>query len=379
MKVLHLPTTVGGNPQGISKHLKNLGVESTTWTLQQNYFGYPADKVLLSNNSNRITAELIKIKYLSYIFKFDIVFFNFGRGLFMPFFPVPNKGNSFLKNFLILFLNFYNSSMSKMEVLLLKKMGIPIFIQYQGDDARQGDYCLANFKISFADKVDENYYNKNSDLAKRKSIKFYEKVAHKIYALNPDLLHVLPSSAEFLPYSHVNLDEWTPVFNQLEKRPLRIGHAPSHRAVKGTDFILEICEKLKNDGFQFELVLVEGVSNNEAKEIYKTIDILIDQLYAGWYGGLAVEVMALGKPVLAYLREDDLKFIPQKMRDDLPVFNINSSSLYDDLINILELNREDLLVIAKNSRSYVENWHNPLVIAKRIKKDMIESLKSLKD
>jgi hypothetical protein len=33
MKVIHLPTTVGGNPQGISKHLNQLGVESTTWTL----------------------------------------------------------------------------------------------------------------------------------------------------------------------------------------------------------------------------------------------------------------------------------------------------------------------------------------------------------
>jgi hypothetical protein len=370
LKVIHLPTTVGGNPQGISKHLKELGVDSTTWTLQQNYFGYPADKVLLSNNSNRITSELVKIKYLSYIFNFDVVFFNFGRGLFTPFFPVRNKGNSFLKNFLILFLNFYNTLMSKLEVILLRKMGIPIFIQYQGDDARQGDYCLANFKISFADKVDENYYNKNSDLAKRKSIKFYENVAHKIYALNPDLLHVLPSSAEFLPYSHVNLDEWTPVFTQLEDRPLRIGHAPSHRAVKGTDLFLFACDKLKEFGYEFEIVLVEGKSNAEAKEIYKTIDVLVDQLFAGWYGGLSVEVMALGKPVVVYLREEDLHFVPTQMRLDLPFFKATPTSIIEVLKLILEMPRSELLNVAVKSRQFVEDWHNPLKIAEKIKKDM---------
>ena len=57
-------------------------------------------------------------------------------------------------------------------------------------------------------------------------------VFSKIYALNPDLLHVLPGCAEFLPYSHIDLSEWTPVYPTRSNHPLRIGHAPSHRAVK---------------------------------------------------------------------------------------------------------------------------------------------------
>ena len=77
-----------------------------------------------------------------------------------------------------------------------------------------------------------------------------------------------------------------------------IGHAPSHRAVKGTNLIIDALNSLKKKGFSFELVLIEGLSNSEARKKYETVDVLVDQLFAGWYGGLAVEAMALGKPVL---------------------------------------------------------------------------------
>ena len=66
------------------------------------------------------------------------------------------------------------------------------------------------------------------------------------------------------------------------------------------------------------------LSNKEARKRYETADILIDQLLAGWYGGLAVELMALGKPVICYIREDDLKYIPKEMRDELPIINANT-------------------------------------------------------
>src|SRR6058998_2007963 len=48
----------------------------------------------------------------------------------------------------------------------------------------------------------------------------------------------------------------------------------------------------------------------------ETADLLVDQLLTGWYGAVAVEMMALGKPVVCYLREDDLKFIDSRMRAD---------------------------------------------------------------
>ncbi len=152
----------------------------------------------------------------------------------------------------------------------------------------------------------------------------------KIYTVNPDLMHFLGENAQFIPYSHISLDDWKPVYIPKNDRPLRIGHAPSNRKAKGTDIILSVLDELAAEGHQFELVLVEGLSNDAARLKYEQMDILIDQLHAGWYGGLAVELMALGKPVMVYIREADLKFIPPDMKNDLPVMRTNVSSLKED-------------------------------------------------
>ena len=188
MRVIHLPTNVGGNPQGISKHLKMLGVKSETWTLSQNYFAYSADNVIYKANQGLFIRELKRILALRYIFRADIVFFNFGRGLFNPF---PNiYSNNALFKILKTPYKYFSYVMAFLEVKLLKFFGKVIFIQYQGDDARQGDFCKKNFAITFAERVEPGYYSKKTDEAKRRSIAFYAKNAEKIYALNPDLLHV---------------------------------------------------------------------------------------------------------------------------------------------------------------------------------------------
>ncbi len=378
MKVIHLPTTVGGNPQGISRHLNELGVKSETWTLRQNYFGYPADKVIFLDNNSRLISEFKKFLALRYVFLCDIVFFNFGTSLYQIDFEKDLENLSFFKKTLSKMYSSYVSFMGRLELFLLKKMNVPIFIQYQGDDARQGDFSRLNFDITFANRVEENYYPSFTDDIKRKQIVTFSKSAAKIYALNPDLLHVLPDCAEFLPYSHVNLTDWEPCYTQLEERPLRIGHAPTNRSVKGTDLIINALDQLEKDGYKFEFVLIEGYSNAEAKEIYKGIDVLVDQLFAGWYGGLAVESMALGKPVIAYIREQDLQFIPLEMRDDLPIFRSEPENIYTCLANILNMTRQDLLSTAKKSRTYVEKWHDPIKIAERIKRDMMDQLKNRK-
>lgn len=260
--------------------------------------------------------------------------------------------------------------MQKVELALLRALKKVVFIQYQGDDARQGDYCLSHFEISPAQRVEPGYYTAEKDELKRKQIETLTGLARKTYALNPDLLHVLPPNAEFLPYSHIALDEWTPNYNQFEDRPLRFGHAPTHRRAKGTDLILEAADKLQKSGYEFELDLVEGLSNQEAKKRYTAIDVLIDQLYAGWYGGLAVEAMALGKPVLVYIREGDLGFIPEQMRNDLPFVQVTPSTIEAGMKRVLEMPKEELLSLARRSRAFVERWHDPIEIAKRIKSDM---------
>ncbi len=58
-------------------------------------------------------------------------------------------------------------------------------------------------------------------------------------------------------------------------------------------------------GVRFEFTLVEGLHREEAKRLYERADLFVDQLILGWYGGVAVELMALGKPVIAHIRPGD--------------------------------------------------------------------------
>ncbi len=371
-KVIHLPSTVGGNPQCTSRHMNKIGLNSETWAIKQNYLGYPADKFIANFEDNLLVTELKKIAALKYVFNCDVAFFNFGTSLFTPFPSANLKKASVWMRLLYPFYYLYSTVMAVVEVMMLKILRKTIFIQYQGDDVRQGRYCLENFRISIADRVDTDYYNKLSDFNKKLRSKFYALFADKIYSLNPDLLYLLNDNAEFLPYSHISIKEWNPTYTQISARPIRIGHAPTNRDVKGTDIIIDCIERLKSVGYAVELVLVEGKSHADAKEIYKSIDILVDQLFAGWYGGLAVEAMALGKPVVCYIRNEDLLFIPGKMRDELPIIVADQSNIFDVISQILDMPRSDLHALAKRSRKFVETWHNPLLIAERIKSDIIK-------
>jgi glycosyltransferase involved in cell wall biosynthesis len=270
----------------------------------------------------------------------------------------------------------YSYTVEFFDVWLLKKLKKAIVVTYQGDDARQGKRCKELFEISPVDALGEEYYNPKSDNMKKKRIEKFSRFADKIYALNPDLLYVLPASAQFLPYAHINLTDWKPKESDssVKNRLPIVLHAPSSRKTKGTSYILEAVNQLQNEGIQFKFEIVEGVSNEEARRRYEKADLLIDQLFGGWYGGLSVELMALGKPVICYIRESELNLIPNGMREDLPIINATTKTIYEVLKYWLTTGKSELQEIGRNSRKYVEKWHDPKKIAARLKKDYEEIL-----
>jgi hypothetical protein len=366
---------VGGNPQGLSRVLTDLGFRSESWALQQSSFGYLADKVIWSERDGLIIQELKRIAALTYVFRFDAVCFNFGSGLFPHRQVVTHHKNKPVPVWIRRLFRIYIKIMARLEMALLRLRRIPMFIFYQGSDARQGDFCIKNFEITYASRVGEETFNLTKDRATRDSIRFYSGYAKKIYALNPDLLHVLPTSAEFLPYSHIDLGEWRPVSKvRTSDETLRVGHAPSNRAIKGTDIVCRVVEKLQRNGYPVELILIEGITNEQAKRCYEAVDIFVDQLFVGWYGGLAVEAMALGKPVIAYIRDEDLRFLSSEMAEELPIIRATPDTIQSVLKSVLAMPRPELLKLAKCSRAYVERWHDPVVIAERIKEDIEEVL-----
>jgi len=368
--VLHAPELVGGHAGLLAQMERELGLHSICVSFWGHPFGYRCDEVLWTHR-HTVTANEVKRLglFLRAIRDFDVIHFNFG----MPILPKRLDSTAYsasrARGLWRYTYNLYASLVEFMDLPLLKRLGKAIFVTYQGDDARQGSYCRAHFRVSPVGEVDDTYYTAESDARKQREISTFDRYADGIYALNPDLLHVLPPRARYLPYAHIDLGEWTPAVPLGQTtRPLVV-HAPSHRGIKGTRFVLDAVSRLRAEGAAFDFVLIEGMKNEEARRIYEKADILIDQLLVGWYGGIAVEFMALGKAVICYIREDDLQFIAPEMRSQLPIIRAEPGTVYNVLREQLAGGRERLAATGILGRAYVERWHDPRKIARILQQD----------
>jgi hypothetical protein len=364
-RVLHLPTTVGGHASAISLEMNSLGIDSQCWAFSQNYLEYPVDKVLIDPGISALGKAWGLVSNGKYIFdKWDAVYFNFGSTLFSHRFPLPSSMS--LTYAWQSIANLVLATLQVFELLVLKLRGVKLFVVYQGDDARQSDKSINLFRYSMATQIDINRLTKKKDRFRRRQIKLLSLFCDRIYALNPDLMHFLPSSAVFLPYLHVPVEDVKPALSVGEDRPLRIVHSPTNRQIKGTSYILEALDELREEGYRFELSLVEGLPNSEALQAYASADLAIDQIFAGWYGGFAVEAMSLGKPVMCYIREQDLEFIPARMKEQLPVIGCTVDTLKEDIKATISKSRADLNQLGRQSREYVELWHNRRTTVRQI-------------
>jgi len=142
-----------------------------------------------------------------------------------------------------------------------------------------------------------------------------------------------------------------PAYPSDRSRPV-ILHAPSSRRRKGTEHILAACE-----GLDADVVLVEGLHHAEAFERYRDADIVVDQLNSGWYGLLAIECMALGKPVVGFLHEEGVRRTEKAFGVEVPIV----SATKDDLRARLEplvASAAERRRVGEASRAYVERVHD---------------------
>ena len=157
------------------------------------------------------------------------------------------------------------------------------------------------------------------------------------------------------PYSHLFIPADTSIIkekNEQRKIPV-VAHAPSKRAVKGTDIVLNALERLKNEGVEFETRLIENVPYHEALKMYEDSDIVIGELFIPSAGKLDREALAAGKVVLSSVRRDYVDNLPA----DCPIIDINPETVYDELKKIIP-DHAQRIELAKKGRPFVEKYHD---------------------
>jgi glycosyltransferase involved in cell wall biosynthesis len=367
LRILHAPENTGANPHGLAAAEREIGLDSRSVAFHRPAFGYAVDDVLWDDDPSLPTREWRRLKLVRAALRdVDVVHFNFGLSFTSPWVPPgaepPGETHPRLRRAYRL----WSRVAEQRDLPLLRRARRGIAVTFQGDDARQGDR-LASFAVNPLAELPPHYYTSAGDAHKRTRIARWDRYADRIYALNPDLLHVLPARAAFLPYANVDPRRWTVVAPSNDV-PVVV-HAPTHQGIKGSRFVLAALDALRERGVRFELALVEGMSRDEARRTYERADVFVDQLLLGWYGGVAVEAMALGKPVVCYVRDDDLRFVPEGMREELPIVRATPGDVELVLRRLLEAPPAERAAIGARSRAFVERWHDPLAIARRLAAD----------
>jgi glycosyltransferase involved in cell wall biosynthesis len=176
-----------------------------------------------------------------------------------------------------------------------------------------------------------------------------------------DILEELPRLDGVLPYPF-DADAWQPAEADADGI-VRVVHAPNHRHYKGTAYLERAVEQLRAEGLRVELVMVEGLPNDEARRIYERADVVADQFLIGAYALFAIEGMALGKPVLCYLNPRFARHHPEWAES--PIVNVDPDTLVDELRRLVtdaELRRE----LGARGPEYVRRVHSLEAVGERL-------------
>lgn len=134
-------------------------------------------------------------------------------------------------------------------------------------------------------------------------------------------------------------------------RPVRVGHAPTNRAVKSTQTFLDAAAKL---GKQVEVVLIEQQSWKDCLRVKGTCDLYFDQVALG-YGHNAIEAWGMGIPVIAGAAEFTREHMLERF-GKLPFFAATEATIFEALAETVV--PEVLAEYSKRGLQHVRRWHD---------------------
>ncbi|ETI67134.1 glycosyltransferase family 4 protein [Neobacillus vireti] len=320
MRIFHGTIEIAGQMGILSSALTKKGHCSVGYNTFHSYLGYK--DFLINTNQGGLEERVQEI-----LEEYDLFHFHYGSTLLPEFADLPE----------------------------IKSQHKKMIMHHWGNDVRFHDQARKNNPYVYTGDSPSN-----EDIhAKLMKITEHIKEAivqdYEVYDYVKDYyekVHVVPIA--------IDLTHFQPHYPSVHKdRPL-ILHAPTNPDFKGTFYIEKTIERLKED-YDFEYRRIEKMNHEEVIKLYKDADIIIDQVLCGSYGLLSVESMALGKPVLTFIRPDLISSFPA----ELPIVNANPDNLYEQVKRLLDNPdlRRDLGV---SGRQYVEKVHSHEIIADRL-------------
>ena len=326
MKVLHAPAEIAGQASVLARALRELGIEAHSLAYNPGFPQYTPDEM------RSYDAWPPLPRYAGYLAslvrhagRYDVYHFHFGRTLIPPHNP---------------------------DLPLYQALGARVVFHYHGCDIRNREMMRARHARATCTECDPFCVPERQ----RRILESARRHADAELVSTPDLLESAPR-ATHLPVA-ARLEDYAP--RPSSGAPKRVLHAPTNRLIKGTRYVEAVFERLRPrfPGVRFETV--ERLPWHELREQLEHADVVVDQLFMGWYGMVAVEAMALAKPVLCFVRDDF-----EARLDRCPIVRCDDATLADRLAELLgDGARRRELGLA--GREYVEREHAAPVIARRL-------------
>lgn len=330
MRIFHGPSNVGGTAATLASAQRELGYDAVSYCYPSPVYGFQGDRTW-SRGMLDVLGPAVAARRLG-VARFDVYQFYAGQ-------------------------TFTGDIMADLN--WLKSRGKRLFMYFCGCDIRDSKVAIEKYRYSACKEC----WPMTCSVNRSEAIEASVTLADGVYVSTPDLLEFVPG-ALLIPQP-VNLAEIASTQTvggaPSKSGPIRVVHAPTDRQKKGTDHIIHAIDRLRADGVSVELELVQQRRREDVLDAVASAHVVVDQVLIGSYGRLSVEAMALGRPVICYIRDDLRAAYPE----DPPIVSANRDTLYEVLASFVQ-NEDGWASLGERGRAYARRWHASHVVAQRM-------------
>ena len=318
---------------------EKLGFKSRSLVFVQYFisknFSYNFSKILqlIQAQNSGMEKPFYWLVFLYCLLRYDNFNFFYDRGIFPS-----DKGRG----------------INEFELKILKAAGKRIFVYPYGGDVRVRQTTLDLGQFNCCMDCDRIAWHCicSKDLASA-NVEIISKYANAIIGMG-DMSLYTPGSYDFQfwPIEPENYENVSSI-RRDKSQALRILHAPNHSQFKGTAYFEKAVKKLQENGYRVDYRKIEKLPNNLVIQEMMQADIIFDQLINGFHGYTTVESMALGRPVICFIRDETM--VPNW--ENCPILCGSPSNIYELLLACIE-GKLDLENIGAQSRAYAEKYYS---------------------
>jgi hypothetical protein len=241
------------------------------------------------------------------------------------------------------------------DLALARAFGTPGIVEFAGGDIRKPSIEAADNPYYVRALPEYEYRAWETDANSERTQRLFARAECEALVSCPSLIPYLDDrffSRSHLVRQRIVTSDFVPAFPDPSTRRPLVVHATTAPVGKGTPAVLAAIDALRAR-HNFEFVLLQGVPRDEALRKIQEADLYLDQFVIGAHGGAAVEAMALGTPVVGWIKPAVARAYPA----DLPIVSATQEELVSALSELLE-DGERRARLGRLSRAYAEAHHD---------------------